>query len=139
MRPFTMFTLPSARWLLCFFSLLRMLEDGDATFSCQPTNLLDLEGVMAGSLSHFQGDCSAVQAIQPVRDTACAIQGVDITLSWYCHRQGEPYFASAPMRIGLLPWSAILLSSASGDHELVSIGASRLFAVRSLKLVARCG
>ena len=36
-----MFTLPSARWLLCSSPFLRVIEDGDATFSPQPPNLLD--------------------------------------------------------------------------------------------------
>ena len=111
-----------------------MLEDGDAIFSPQPPNLL-CQGEDGWLVVTLQGDCLAARAIKPIRHTLRDLW-CGIAFPWNRHRL-SPYFAPAPMRIGLLPWSSVLLTSVSGRPEQVSTRASGLFALRNPWSIAR--
>ena len=102
MRPFMVFTLSSARWLLCFFSVLRMLEDGDATFTPQSPNLLG-QSENGQLVVTLQGDRLTARAIQPIRHTL-RNPWCSIALPRNCHRQSEPILrlSSYADRVALL-------------------------------------
>ena len=85
MKPFTMFTLPSAVLLL---PLLKMHEDGDAAFSPQPRNLLS-KSENGWLVVTLHCDCLTAQPIQPIRHTL-RNPWCSIALSQNCHRQSEP-------------------------------------------------
>ena len=80
MRPFKKFTLPSARWLLCFSLLLSMLSSTAES----PGPVRDGWLVVA-----LQSDCLTAQTVESIRHTL-RNRWCSVVLSWHCHRQGEP-------------------------------------------------
>ena len=70
---------------------------------------------MVGSLSHFR--------VSP----SFAIHGAALPFPGTAIARVSPYFASAPVRIGLLPWSGTLLLPASSRPELVVLIVLGLF------------
>ena len=77
-----------SKMVALLLSLLRMLEDGDATFSPQPPNLFGQSenGVLVVTL---QGDRLTAQALQPIRHTL-RNPWCSVALPRNRHRQSEP-------------------------------------------------
>ena len=75
-------------------SLLRMLEDGDATFSPQPPNQRDWKARCHTSRWSF--DCPSSPTKPPHASQSVDFPGTAIVTV-------SPYFIPAPVKVGLLP------------------------------------
>ena len=102
MKPFTMFTLPSARWLLCFFPSSGCSKMVMLPFSPQPPNLLG-KSENGWLVVTLQGDCLTAPPIRPIRHKL-RNPWCSIALSRNCHRQSEPILrlSSYEDRVALL-------------------------------------
>ena len=91
-----------SKMVALLLGLLRMLADGDAIFSSQPTNFSWARVGGGWLVATLQGDRLTAQPIRQIRHTL-RNPWCSIALFWNCHCQSEPILRSANLRIGLLP------------------------------------